>query len=242
MSGRPRRGEAASSAGAKAGHIHYSQEASVLRLKAPDVSEDDLPSYELADAIVLDKDGKTIVNALEVLLKGPFIVRGRLVAMSRDEDEAGYWMQKEQCIPPLALLLLFAFTAANANRSDQENISDQWRAHRDSPVQAVLDWRGAVARVRRTSTIPRRRSYMDARTRCVVRAVPVPRIRRDVQIDIPVNPLVLWPLRRIRGNKQRRWQGKTQAGGSAQGLGHGGRSNAGALFQVRHQGWNWHHN
>lgn len=63
----------------------------MLRAPAPGTSDDDWPIFELRDAVVLNKDGQTMENALDMLFKGPFIVRGNMVV---DDPE-----QKLHCEP-----------------------------------------------------------------------------------------------------------------------------------------------
>lgn len=43
------------------------------------MAPNDWPIFELANAIVLDKHGQTMENALLVSKRGPFIVRGHLI-------------------------------------------------------------------------------------------------------------------------------------------------------------------
>ncbi|KAK2595789.1 hypothetical protein QQS21_006552 [Conoideocrella luteorostrata] len=57
----------------------WRQETSVVRSVPTDTPSDDWPIFELANAAVLNKDGQTFENALQVGLKGPFIVRGDLI-------------------------------------------------------------------------------------------------------------------------------------------------------------------
>lgn len=63
---------------------HWLPESSILK-PAPKI-EDQWPAFELKDAVVYGKDGNVLENALDVLLKGPLIVRGTIVI----EDQADY--------------------------------------------------------------------------------------------------------------------------------------------------------
>lgn len=59
--------------------IRWRQESSVVRTVSKDMTPNDWPIFELANAIVLDKHGQTMENALLVSKRGPFIVRGHLI-------------------------------------------------------------------------------------------------------------------------------------------------------------------
>lgn len=61
------------------GDVRWRQETSVVKTVSKGMSSDDWPIFELQDAIILNRNGKTVENALEVLTGGPFIVRGKLV-------------------------------------------------------------------------------------------------------------------------------------------------------------------
>lgn len=50
-----------------------------MRTVSKDMAPNDWPIFELANAIVLDKHGQTMENALLVSKRGPFIVRGHLI-------------------------------------------------------------------------------------------------------------------------------------------------------------------
>lgn len=58
--------------------IRWRQESSVLRSVPKTISNDDWPIFQLHDAIVLNRDGTTLENALNIVPNGPFIVRGNL--------------------------------------------------------------------------------------------------------------------------------------------------------------------
>ncbi|KAG5930493.1 hypothetical protein E4U53_002226 [Claviceps sorghi] len=79
MSGRSRRASTSSVESERESDIRWRQESSVVRTVSKDQTPDDWPIFELADAIVLDKDGQAMENALLVGKRGPFVVRGRLI-------------------------------------------------------------------------------------------------------------------------------------------------------------------
>lgn len=78
MSGRNRRPSTSSVESADTSRISWKQESSVVKSVPKTLSSDDWPIFELRDAVVLNKDGKSFENALDVVTKGPFIVRGYL--------------------------------------------------------------------------------------------------------------------------------------------------------------------
>ncbi|KAH7166062.1 hypothetical protein EDB81DRAFT_918365 [Dactylonectria macrodidyma] len=79
MSGRNRRASTSSVDTVDENQILWRQETSVLK-SIPKLSDsNDWPIFELRDAVVLNKDGQTIENALNVGTRGPFIVRGTLI-------------------------------------------------------------------------------------------------------------------------------------------------------------------
>lgn len=79
MTGRRRRASTSSVETVDTSQIRWRQESSVVRSVPKATSSDDWPIFELQDAIVLDKDGEKIKNALHAGHEGPFIVRGSLI-------------------------------------------------------------------------------------------------------------------------------------------------------------------
>ncbi|KAK0758504.1 hypothetical protein N5P37_008902, partial [Trichoderma harzianum] len=59
--------------------IRWLQESSVVRSQPKDVSKDDYPCFELRDATVYDRKGEALENALNVVVRGPYVVRGHLI-------------------------------------------------------------------------------------------------------------------------------------------------------------------
>ncbi|PFH59068.1 hypothetical protein XA68_12833 [Ophiocordyceps unilateralis] len=79
MAGRKRRASTSSVDSVDESQIHWRQEVSVVRSVAKDAPSDDWPIFELRDAVVLNRDGQTLENALHVALRGPYMVRGHLI-------------------------------------------------------------------------------------------------------------------------------------------------------------------
>lgn len=88
MTGRTRRASTSSVDTVDRDDIQWRQEASVLRSVAKTESSDNWPIFQLQDAIVLNRDGTTIENALSIVPNGPFIVRGYL-HYTREEKRLG---------------------------------------------------------------------------------------------------------------------------------------------------------
>lgn len=103
-----------------------------MRMPDNNLSEQDWQSFELTDALILNKDGKTIENALDVILNGPFIVRGRLMV---ETDE-----QRTQRKPPLP----YPYTVPQYRDTDSfcSHIQSQtlWQAPRNLQLPGLLYW------------------------------------------------------------------------------------------------------
>ncbi|KAJ4237488.1 hypothetical protein NW759_000598 [Fusarium solani] len=84
MVGRPRRASTSSVETVDEDRILWRQETSVLRTAPVDKIHGPEPVFELQDAVVLNKDGHTLENALHVGTRGPYIIRGTLII---DEPE-----------------------------------------------------------------------------------------------------------------------------------------------------------
>ncbi|KAF5607923.1 uncharacterized protein FSUBG_5025 [Fusarium subglutinans] len=76
MVGRPRRASTSSVDTEDESQRSWKQEKSVLRFDASGVDPD--TTFEIKDAVVLNKDGHTLENALDVATRGPYIIRGLL--------------------------------------------------------------------------------------------------------------------------------------------------------------------
>ena len=79
MSGRRRRASTSSVETVDGDRIRWLQETSVVRSQPKDVSKDLYPCFELRDATVYDMNGESLENALNVVVRGPYIVRGHLI-------------------------------------------------------------------------------------------------------------------------------------------------------------------
>lgn len=71
----------------------------MLRKPPPDVPDIKWQSFELNDATIFNKDGKTFENALDVIINGPFIIRG-ILKLETDDHEMST-LQKAQRKMPL---------------------------------------------------------------------------------------------------------------------------------------------
>ncbi|KAM5342530.1 hypothetical protein ACJ41O_013496 [Fusarium nematophilum] len=76
MAGRRRRASTSSVETVDDNRIQWRQETSVLKTATKPSAE---TIFELRDAVVLNKDGKTLENALYVGTRGPFVVHGTLI-------------------------------------------------------------------------------------------------------------------------------------------------------------------
>ncbi|CAM1508319.1 Fc.00g051670.m01.CDS01 [Cosmosporella sp. VM-42] len=85
MTGRNRRASTSSVETVDDDQILWRQESSVLKSVAKDLDENDWPTWELRDTIVLNKDGQTLENLLDVATRGPFTIRGTLIIDDRDQ-------------------------------------------------------------------------------------------------------------------------------------------------------------
>ena len=65
----------------------WSKERDVLKPCQADIDDNEWPVYVLSDAVVYEKDGKTMGNPLFVNKVGPMVIRGRL-EIEDDEEQA----------------------------------------------------------------------------------------------------------------------------------------------------------
>jgi hypothetical protein len=77
MTGRRRRASTSSVDTEDESKVSWRQEKSVLRFNHSGVDPE--TCFELKDAVVLNKDGQTMENALDVATRGPYIIRGTLL-------------------------------------------------------------------------------------------------------------------------------------------------------------------
>ncbi|PHH70950.1 hypothetical protein CDD82_6823 [Ophiocordyceps australis] len=108
MAGRKRRASTSSVESIDNSHIHWRQEASVVRTVAREVPSDEWPTFELRDATVLNKDGQTIENALHVGYRGPYIIRGYLII--DDAPQKAHLITKVRSSTPLEIRECKAFS------------------------------------------------------------------------------------------------------------------------------------
>ncbi|KAF4452918.1 hypothetical protein F53441_4344 [Fusarium austroafricanum] len=97
MAGRPRRASTSSVDTEDESQISWKQEKSVLRFTPGGVDPDTL--FELKDAVVLNKDGHTMENALDVATRGPYIIRGKILI--EDQDQKSHFIMKIRSLSPL---------------------------------------------------------------------------------------------------------------------------------------------
>lgn len=90
MVGRPRRASTSSVETVDEDSILWRQETSVLRTAPVDKIHGPEPVFELQDAVVLNKDGHTLENALHVGTQGPYIIRGTLI-IDEPEQKTHRW-------------------------------------------------------------------------------------------------------------------------------------------------------
>ncbi|KAF4998516.1 hypothetical protein FGRMN_3135 [Fusarium graminum] len=82
MVGRPRRASTSSVDTVDENRVPWLQEKNVLRYQHGGIDPE--TCFELRDAMVLNKDGHTLENALDVATRGPYIIRGTLMI---DDDQ-----------------------------------------------------------------------------------------------------------------------------------------------------------
>jgi hypothetical protein len=88
MVGRPRRASTSSVDTEDESQRSWKQEKSVLRFDPGGVDPD--TTFEIKDAVVLNKDGHALENALDVATRGPYIIRG-LLHIEEQSQRARRW-------------------------------------------------------------------------------------------------------------------------------------------------------
>ncbi|SPJ84100.1 uncharacterized protein FTOL_10616 [Fusarium torulosum] len=96
MVGRPRRASTSSVDTVDDDRVSWRQEKSVLRYEPGAIDPE--KCFELRDAVVLNKDGHTLENALDVATRGPYTVRGTLVI---DPDQKHHLITRVGSSTPL---------------------------------------------------------------------------------------------------------------------------------------------
>ncbi|POR36449.1 Uncharacterized protein TPAR_03367 [Tolypocladium paradoxum] len=108
MAGRKRRASTSSVESVDETQIRWRQEHSVVRSVLKGVPSDDWPIFELRDAVVLNKDGETLENALHVGIRGPFIVRGNLII--DDPSQRSHLVMRVRASTPLEIRKCVTFS------------------------------------------------------------------------------------------------------------------------------------
>ncbi|PTB67970.1 hypothetical protein BBK36DRAFT_1194437 [Trichoderma citrinoviride] len=101
MSGRRRRASTSSVETVDGDRIRWLQETSVVRSQPKDVSKDLYPCFELRDATVYDMNGESLENALNVVVRGPYIVRGHLII--DDPSQKSHLIMKVRTSTPIEI-------------------------------------------------------------------------------------------------------------------------------------------
>lgn len=99
MSGRRRRASTSSVETVDGDKIRWLQESNVVRSQPKDVHKDEYPCLELQNATVYDRKGEVLENALDVAVRGPYIVRGYLIM--EDASDKRHRELPPRIIPPL---------------------------------------------------------------------------------------------------------------------------------------------
>lgn len=122
MTGRTRRASTSSVDTVDEPAVQWRQEASVLRSVPKSEPNDNWPIFQLRDAIVLNRDGTTVENALHIVPNGPFIVRGNLHFTS-DEKRFGASARPSNTStrPSLLTTRCFQFSCADDHPSPSKS-------------------------------------------------------------------------------------------------------------------------
>ncbi|KAF4965897.1 hypothetical protein FSARC_6367 [Fusarium sarcochroum] len=97
MVGRPRRASTSSVDTVDERRVRWCQEKSVLRYTPGGIDPENC--FELKDAVVLNKDGQTLENALDVATRGPYIIRGTLLV--EEPEQKAHLIMKVRSSTPL---------------------------------------------------------------------------------------------------------------------------------------------
>ncbi|KAI6766381.1 hypothetical protein HG530_007451 [Fusarium avenaceum] len=96
MVGRPRRASTSSVDTVDNNRVSWRQEKSVIRYEPGPIDPE--KCFELRDAVVLNKDGHTLENALDVASRGPYTIRGTLMI---DHDQKHHLITRVGSSTPL---------------------------------------------------------------------------------------------------------------------------------------------
>jgi hypothetical protein len=141
MSGYTRRPSTSSVESEDTDGILWKQESSIVKSVPKDLPSDDWPIFELRDAVVLNKDGKSLENALNVVTNGPFIVRGHLYIDDSAQRIHCTFAQQLACL--LGITSAFSSTVcsvANPLASSNQTLS-RVGPIRDTTLYVILDRR-----------------------------------------------------------------------------------------------------
>jgi hypothetical protein len=136
MAGRRRRGTNSSTESVALDQLRYRTESTVLKPVSPDTPEDNWPTFELDDAVILGKDGRKLENALDVILNGPFIVRGRMLL--EDEEQRSHLVTRVRAPVPIEIWPCQRYSIGEAEGgkpSDDDGDDDNADA---PPIMSVL--------------------------------------------------------------------------------------------------------
>lgn len=165
MTGRNRRTSTSSLESVDHNQTPWRQESSVLKTVSKDLHENDWPIFELRDAVVLNKDGKTLESVLDVGSRGPFTIRGTLIIEEQPQRRQRE-LSRSQVLP-----LESSNSGQFLSRSDSPL---RWKSVKLSDILLAYHLKdnpssGYKARVAFTSSI-QRRSTATSTTRCAKRS------------------------------------------------------------------------
>ncbi|EHK50701.1 hypothetical protein TRIATDRAFT_233240 [Trichoderma atroviride IMI 206040] len=112
MSGRRRRASTSSVETVDGDKIRWLQESNVVRSQPKDVHKDNYPCLELRNATVFDRKGEILENALDVAVRGPYIVRGYLIM--EDASDRRHLIMKVRSSTPIEIRHCIAYSIGEA--------------------------------------------------------------------------------------------------------------------------------
>ncbi|KAM0518517.1 hypothetical protein ACHAPE_004280 [Trichoderma viride] len=112
MSGRRRRASTSSVETVEGDKIRWLQESNVVRSQPKDVHKDNYPCLELRNATVYDRKGEVLENALDVAVRGPYIVRGYLIM--EDASDRRLLIMKVRSSTPIEIRQCIAYSIGEA--------------------------------------------------------------------------------------------------------------------------------
>ncbi|PON30123.1 hypothetical protein TGAM01_v200563 [Trichoderma gamsii] len=112
MSGRRRRASTSSVETVDGDKIRWLQESNVVRSQPKDVHKDNYPCLELRNATVYDRKGEVLENALDVAVRGPYIVRGYLIM--EDASDRRLLIMKVRSSTPIEIRQCIAYSIGEA--------------------------------------------------------------------------------------------------------------------------------